>query len=202
LDTDNLEMFEYSLIKELNDKLIHRMSTTSALFQMFNCLCDVIIFDDNKIIYIQEVTLRYAKDNYVFRYEKVLLFSLKYGDKTNYQPGLKETAHLSRFIHPVFEVHYNYRHIFDFHLAEHLLGEFKLQKVHIEPLEEFLDIINGYNGESNIEELKKLHEHDDIDGENVYLENTLKIELNKAITQCDQDTINFLNMIMLDEKSP
>ena len=49
-------------------------------------------------------------------------------------------------------------------------------------------------------ELKKLHEHDDIDEENGYLENTLKIELNKAITQCDQDTINFLNMIMLDEK--
>jgi hypothetical protein len=175
LDTDNLEMFEYSSIKELNDKLIHRMSTTSALFQMFNCLCDVIIFDDNKIIYIQEVTLRYAKDNYVFGYEKVLLFSLKYGDKTNnYKPGLKETAHLSRFIHPVFEVYCNYRHIFDFHLAEHLLGEFKLQKVHIEPLEEFLDIINGYTDESNIEELKKLHEHDDIDEENEYFENTPK----------------------------
>jgi thioredoxin reductase len=179
LDTGNLDRFEYSSIIELNDKIVDRMNTTSALWQMFNCLCDVIMFDDenNKIIYIQEVTLRYARENYVFRYEKVILFSLKYADKdpilkimkkenkkTGYMHsvGVKRTAHLSHFIHPVFDVYYNYEHIFDFHLAEHLLGDFKLQDVHIEPLKEFLDIIESYNDESNIKELHQLHDFDGV----------------------------------------
>ena len=42
-----------------------------------------------------------------------------------------------------------------------------------------------------IEELKKLHEHDDIDGDSEYLEN----KLNEAISKGDQDAIEFLNMI-------
>ena len=79
-------------------------------------------------------------------------------DIADYDPGFKSTAHLSHFIHPVFDFYFNYEHTFEFHLAEHLLGEFKLQKVHIEPLKEFLKIIYNYNNESKIETLKKLHE--------------------------------------------
>ena len=142
-----------------------------------NTYGNVIQDENNKIIYIQEVTLRYARENYVFRYEKVILFSLKYADKDHilkimkkenkktgymHSVGVKRTAHLSHFIHPVFDVYYNYEHIFDFHLAEHLLGDFKLQDVHIEPLKEFLDIIESYNDESNIKELHQLHDFDGV----------------------------------------
>lgn len=181
--TNNLNIHIYSSLDKLNKKIIHRMNTSSGLFQMFNCLCDVIIFNDNKITYIEEVSIRYAKNNYIATNDKVILFSLKYGEifdinkKINkkrkygfghihdnytdviadYDGGLKETAHLSHFIHPVFDFYFNYEHTYDFHLAEHLLGEFKLQKVHIEPLKEFLKIIYNYNNSSNVEILKKLH---------------------------------------------
>jgi len=183
--TNNLNVYELKSLKDLYKKIYHRMNTTSALFQMFNCLCDVIIINDNTIIYIEEVTIRYAKNMYVATNDKVILFSLKYGelhditkkiknrkygfgyihtdynvelDIADYDPGFKNTAHLSHFIHPVFDFYFNYEHIFEFHLAEHLLGEFKLQKVHVEPLKEFLKIVYNYNNDSKIETLKKLHE--------------------------------------------
>jgi len=183
--TNNLNVHEFKSVKDLYKKIYYRMNTTSALFQMFNCLCDVIIINDNTITYIEEVTIRYAKNMYVATNDKVILFTLKYGelhditkkiknrkygfgyihtdynvelDIADYDPGFKSTAHLSHFIHPVFDFYFNYEHTFEFHLAEHLLGEFKLKKVHIEPLIEFLKIIYNYNNGSNIEILKKLHE--------------------------------------------
>lgn len=132
---------------------------------MFNCLCDVIVFDKDKIIYIKEVTQRYALKNYVEKYRKVVLFSLKYGEtfkpgvgciedkhgfsitnkkiEIDYNAGLKETAHLSHFIHPVFDVYYKGKNIEEFHLAEHLVAEFKLQGVHVEPLWEFLEKVKN-----------------------------------------------------------
>jgi thioredoxin reductase len=184
LDTNNLNIYHYSTIEQLNTKIIYRMNTAPGLFQMFNCLCDVIIFDNNKISYIEEVTIKYAQNNYITAHNKVIIFSLKYGNifdinkkidkkrkygfgyihdnnmgvSADYDGGIKETANLSHFIHPVFDFYFNNEQIFDFHLAEHLLGEFKLQHVHIEPLNDFLAIIQKYNDKSNIEELTKLHE--------------------------------------------
>lgn len=183
IDTNNLTTHKFKSLRELTEKIIYRMNTTSALYQMFNCLCDVIIFEDNNITYIEEVTIRYATNNYTTINKKVILFSLKYGEiyeinkkiekrkygfgyihngyinnEADYDGGLKETAHLSHFIHPVFDVYFDYEKIFTFHLAEHLLAEFKLLKVHIEPLIEFLKIIERYNEKSKIEELEILHE--------------------------------------------
>ena len=161
IETGNLDIMYINSTKDLHKKLIHRMNTTSALYQMFNCLCDVIVFDKDQIIYIKEVTQRYALKHYVEKYKKVVLFSLKYGEtfkqgegyvvnkqgfsitnkkiETDYNAGLKESAHLSHFIHPVFDVYYRGKHIEEFHLAEHLVAEFKLPGVHIEPLREFLE---------------------------------------------------------------
>lgn len=163
IETGNLDIMYINSTKDLHKKLIHRMNTTSALYQMFNCLCDVIVFDKNQIIYIKEVTQRYALKYYVEKYKKVVLFSLKYGEtfkqgegyienkqgfsvtnkkiETDYNAGLKESAHLSHFIHPVFDVYYRGKHVEEFHLAEHLVAEFKLPGVHIEPLRDFLENI-------------------------------------------------------------
>ena len=171
IETGNLDITHINTIEELNKMLIHRMNTTSALYQMFNCLCDVIVLDDDKIIYIKEVTQRYALKNYVEKYKKVVLFSLNYGEtfkedqgytvikegfnvthkniETDYIAGLKETAHLSHFIHPVFNVYYVGKQVEEFHLAEHLVAEFKLPGVHIEPLREFLEKLK------DIEHIKK-----------------------------------------------
>ena len=162
IETNNLDISRIETIDELHKKLVYRMNTTSALYQMFNCLCDVILFDKDEIIYIEEITIRYAKAHYIGKYKKVIIFSLNYKDtfdeNNKYQPtyttipfnaGLKETAHLSEFIHPVFNLYYKNVHKYTYHLAEHLVAEFRLQGVHIEPLLEFLKKVSRYNGKGN-----------------------------------------------------
>jgi thioredoxin reductase len=177
IDTGNLEITTINSMTDLNKKIIHRMNTTSALYQMFNCLCDVVIFDNDQIIYIEEVTIRYAKKHYVEKYKKVLLFSLKYCEiykdnkeyikknhgfgtlnkrnEKDYIAGLKETAHLSHFIHPVFDLYYKRKHKEEFHLAEHLVAEFKLPGVHIEPLKDLLEKVKQYNKHEKKEKKNK-----------------------------------------------
>jgi len=168
IETNNLDITRIETIEEVHKKIMYRMNTTSALYQMFNCLCDVIIFDKNEIIYIEEVTIRYAKAHYIGKYKKVILFSLNYGEvfdenkeylqtqgfgKVNnpegieFIAGLKESAHLSEFIHPVFDLYYKKSAEYKYHLAEHLVAEFRLPGVHIEPLLEFLQKVNMYKGE-------------------------------------------------------
>ena len=103
---------------------------------------------------IYEINKKIDKRKYGFGY----IHNGYINNEADYDGGLKETAHLSHFIHPVFDVYFDYEKIFTFHLAEHLLAEFKLLKVHIEPLVEFLKIIERYNEKSKIEELEILHE--------------------------------------------
>lgn len=168
IETKNLDITRIETIEELHKKLVYRMNATSALYQMFNCLCDVIIFDKNEIIYIEEVTIRYAQREYIEKYKKVIVFSLNYGEvfdvnkeynqtqgfgKVNnpigieYNAGLKESAHLSEFIHPVFDLYYKSVPKYKYHLAEHLVAEFRLPGVHIEPLLEFLEKVKVYKGQ-------------------------------------------------------
>jgi len=161
IETNNLDISRMETIDELHKKLVYRMNTTSALYQMFNCLCDVIIFDKDEIIYIEEITIRYAKAHYIGKYKKVILFSLNYKDTFDennkysethmipYNAGLKETAHLSEFIHPVFNLYYKNVHKYTYHLAEHLVAEFRLHGVHIEPLLEYLKKVSRYKGKGN-----------------------------------------------------
>jgi len=170
MDTNKLDVTIIDNKQEINKKILNRINTSSALFQMYNCMCDVIIFNKNKFIYIEEVNYRYAKANYINNYNKVLLIGLKYGKIYNekeetiknknghafgavnyyrptqkdvdYSPGVERDAKLSIFIHPVFELYVNNKYHSDFHLAEHLLGEFKLKKVHIDPLKRYIDKIS------------------------------------------------------------
>ena len=170
MDTNKLDVTIIDNKQEINKKILNRINTSSALFQMYNCMCDVIIFNKNKFIYIYEINYRYAKANYINNYNKVLLIGLKYGKIYNekeetiknknghafgavnyyrptqkdvdYSPGVERDAKLSIFIHPVFELYVNNKYHSDFHLAEHLLGEFKLKKVHIDPLKRYIDKIS------------------------------------------------------------
>jgi len=129
----------------------------------------VIINNDSKITYIEEINFRYAKEKFINNYEKVIIVSLKYGKifdqnsnniqikngvgfgainynrpqqkDIDYFPGIEESAHLSIFIHPVFEFFIKGKLESEFHLAEHLLGEFKLIDVHVNPLKKYINSI-------------------------------------------------------------
>lgn len=170
IDTNNLLNQQITTKEELVKKILYRINTSSALYQMYNCICDlVIINNDSKITYIEEINFRYAKEKFINNYEKVIIVSLKYGKIFNqnsnniqikngvgfgainynrpqqkdidYFPGIEESAHLSIFIHPVFEFFIKGKLESEFHLAEHLLGEFKLIDVHVNPLKKYINSI-------------------------------------------------------------
>ena len=60
LETHNLKNV-IGTKKELFTKIIYRINNSSGLYQMFNTLVDVVIFENNKIIYIEEVLYCYIR---------------------------------------------------------------------------------------------------------------------------------------------
>lgn len=157
LETNNLKKNIISNKKELFSKVIYRINTSSGLYQMFNTLVDVVIFENNKIIYIEEVLYKYALDTFKnmliikFNYGNfggVIKYTKKFG-KASYVFGLDrangithETAHLSNFLHPILELYNNGKLIRTHHMAEHFTTIFKLEKEHIKPLKNFLQNID------------------------------------------------------------
>ena len=52
IDTNNLNIYNFNNKNEIFYKIYDRINNSSGLFQMFNCLCDIIIIENN-IIYIE-----------------------------------------------------------------------------------------------------------------------------------------------------
>lgn len=159
IQTNNLKMTEYTNddFNKILDKILYRINNGSAIFQMFGCLIDLLIFKNDKIIYIEEIPFKLFESEYKCCCSKALVISLNYGNfggvivntrtlgnasyvfgedrATGSQP---EVAHLSNFLHPVLKLYKNSLLKRDFHMSEHLLTEFNLKDVHIEPLKKFL----------------------------------------------------------------
>lgn len=151
------QIFSNTDKKSIFDKIFYRINNGSGIFQMFGCLVDIIIFYNNKIIYIEELPIKYVEENYLDYFDKILIISLDYGNfggvitktkslgSASYVFGedrvtgmCPDSAHLSNFLHPILKL-YNYKSIKkEFHLSEHLLTEFKLQDIHIDPLKKFI----------------------------------------------------------------
>lgn len=157
LETHNLKKNVIGTKKELFSKIIHRINNSSGLYQMFNTLVDVVIFENNKIIYIEEVLYCYALDTF----KNMLIIKFNYGDfggvieytknlgKSSYVFGLDrvkgitdKTAHLSNFLHPILELYNNGKIVKTKHIAEHFTTTFKLENEHKKPLKEFLENMN------------------------------------------------------------
>ena len=158
IDTNNIDTYKINNENKLVEKILYRLNTSSGLYQMFNCLCDIIIIESkNNIIYMEEIPIKYVEDIYIPKYQKIIIVKFNYGDyggvienknsldDASYVFGIdravgskKEKAHLSDFLHPVFIVYNNHKEISTFHLSENLLFEFKLKDTHIKPLQKFI----------------------------------------------------------------
>ena len=158
IDTNNLDISKINSKNELFDKIFSRINYSSGLFQMFNCLCDLIIIEKKSIKYIQEIPIKYVKSHFLKIYEKIITLKLNYGKyggiiknkrnlgKSSYVFGIDraegskiDKAHLSEFIHPVFTNYHNKKKILEFHLSENLMTEFKTSENHIKPLLNFIE---------------------------------------------------------------
>ena len=156
LETNNLEKSIINTKKDLFNKIIYRINNSSGIFQMFNTLVDVVIFENNKMIYLEEVLYKYALENF----KNMLIIKFNYGDfggvikytrnlgEASYVFGLDratgitaERAHLSNFLHPILKLYKNGKLQKTHHVAEHFTTTFNLEKEHIKPLKHFLNIL-------------------------------------------------------------
>lgn len=159
MQTNNLPItiFDTQDTSGLFEKVFWRINNASGIFQMFGCLVDIIIFKDEKIYYIEEIPFRYFEDYYKNKLRKVIIVSLDYGNfggviertrklgKASYVFGEDrvsghdtKTAHKSNFLHPIFKFYLNSKLNKEFHLSEHLMSQYKLKDVHVDPLKKFL----------------------------------------------------------------
>jgi len=157
INTNNIQKIKINNQTELVNKILDRLNTSSALYQMFDCLCDIVIKENNTIYYIEELPIKYVLENYIPKYNKVIIIKLNYGNyggtienkndlgNSSYVFGVdraigsvKEKAHLSDFLHPIFILYENHNETSTFHLSENLLFEFKLKETHIKPLQNFI----------------------------------------------------------------
>lgn len=130
-------------VEEITDAIIARVNKTSALWQQFGFLADLVALEDGEIRYYEEVPVDLIHEKAFPNEGERLLITLEFGTvegdpfAIDRKPAA-EHAERSSFLHPVI------RHVRDgevvgaLHLLEDLHAEWD-KPVHIEPLRKFLN---------------------------------------------------------------
>jgi thioredoxin reductase len=129
--------------------VIARVSRTSALWQMFTFLCDLIVVGPSEgANYYEELPVDYVHESEFGRSENYFTITLEYGpDHDQFDPfdisvgrisqSDPERAEKGRYLHPVVR---HYRHaqlLAEHHVTENLENEWTGQVTHREPLQAF-----------------------------------------------------------------
>jgi thioredoxin reductase len=133
----------------LMQAVIHRVNRTSALWQLFGCMGDLIIVTgDGDARYIEEVPVDYVHESEFGSAESYFVVTLEYGaDHDAHDPfdvsvgrimqSDSEHAHQGRYLHPVVR-HYERRTLLaEHHVAENLENDWTAAVAHCEPLQAF-----------------------------------------------------------------
>ena len=133
----------------ITDAIIERINRTSALWQQFAVLADVVTIDGDTARYHEEVPVAYFADGGLGREPFALVTTLEYGPDHDTidpfdisVPRIAENdaaaAHDASYLHPVVRVHRGGLVIAEHHLAENLENHWNLPAVHQQPLTAFL----------------------------------------------------------------
>ncbi|MFF0717249.1 NAD(P)-binding domain-containing protein [Micromonospora sp. NPDC003816] len=131
------------------DALIARLNRTSALWQQFAVLGDVVTVSGDTARYHEEVPVDYLHDGGLGPAPLAVVATLEYGpDHDQVDPfditipriseNDAEHAHDASYLHPVIRVHRGGRLVAEHHLAENLENHWDLPAVHHQPLVLFL----------------------------------------------------------------
>jgi thioredoxin reductase len=144
------------------DAIVQRINTTSALWQQFGFLCDLItISEDGQIVkYYQELPMNYVHENELGQCSHYYTITLEFGlDILKNSPDLfamervhkdnADSGSQSAFLHPIIRHFSQGQLIAEHHVIEDLASEW-LEDVHITPLLKFFvaqlvqaDIVNN-----------------------------------------------------------
>jgi thioredoxin reductase len=136
----------------VTDAIIARVNVTSALWQQFAVLADVVTITGESASYHEEVPVAYVKDGGLGSDLFALLVTLEYGPD-HYQadpfdvrvPRIAENdpgaAHDASYLHPVVRVLRGDEIVAEHHLAENLENHWDLPAVHRQPLADFVKAV-------------------------------------------------------------
>ena len=151
-------------LETLVDAVITRVSTTSALFQMFGVLGEALVFNDGKVEWLPELPMKYALSNPEFTKGKDLItITLELGfDK--FPKGVDALSFIhpndpggdglcTAFVHPVFRRYSEGRVVSELHLTtgpfvrydapnEQFAAEFNKQKPHNQIYNMFNELVH------------------------------------------------------------
>ncbi|WP_199514125.1 NAD(P)-binding domain-containing protein [Nucisporomicrobium flavum] len=133
----------------ITDAIIARINRTSALWQQFAVLADVVTVDGGVARYLEEVPVAYLRDNGLGPDVFALVTTLEYGADHDQGdpfditvPRIAENdpaaAHDASYLHPVVRAYRGGQVVAEHHLAENLENEWNLPAVHQQPLALFI----------------------------------------------------------------
>jgi thioredoxin reductase len=135
--------------ENLMEAVIDRVNKTSALWQQFGFLCDLIIVseEDKEARYYEEVPTDYVRDGGFGQNEHYYTVTLEYGDAHAFEDPFNvtriarddvEKSQESNFLHPIVRRFSGDKMIAEHHIIEDLAAEW-LEDVHIKPLLKFFE---------------------------------------------------------------
>ncbi|GAA2546488.1 NAD(P)-binding domain-containing protein [Winogradskya consettensis] len=131
------------------DAIIARINVTSALWQQFAVLADVVTVSGSTVRYQEEVPVAYLADGGLGVFDLAFVTTLEYGPDHDQVdpfdisvPRIAENdaaaAHDASYLHPVVRVRRDGQVIAEHHLAENLENHWNLPTVHQQPLVAFV----------------------------------------------------------------
>jgi hypothetical protein len=131
----------------LTETVLERVNRTSALWQLFGFMADVLICQDDQAIYLQELPVDYVHEGRLRHSDNYFLMTLEYGpDHARVDPfdisvvrvAQDDADHASdaHYLHPVIRHFSRGRLLAEHHVAENLENEWN-GRAHFQPLEAF-----------------------------------------------------------------
>jgi hypothetical protein len=142
----------------LMETVIARVNRTSALWQLFSFMADVIIVrSDGAALYCEELPADYAHDSDFAAGESYFTITLEYGpDHDQHDPFDVSVGRIrqsdaansekGRYLHPVVRQYRGKALAAEHHVAENLENEWNGQTTHRDPLRAFFARELGRNG--------------------------------------------------------
>lgn len=133
----------------LMDAVIERVNRSSALWQLFGFLADLIVVTrDSGAHYYEEVPLDYVHDSEFGKADSYFTITLEYGPDHDrhdpFDPGVMrisetdaEGASLGRYLHPVIRHFARGKLVAEHHVTENLENDWTSPATHREPLAQF-----------------------------------------------------------------
>ncbi len=136
--------------KKITDLVVEKINRSSALWQQFGFLGDILIInkETKAAKYLNALPVDYVHEFLCKEEEDYLIFTLEYGTRP-FNPFSSDVERINRFdsdnandsdfLHPVIRRFSKGTLIAEKHLIEDLAGEF-MRREHVEPLFEFLNV--------------------------------------------------------------